>query len=142
MNSRIDQIWWALRLTYGLVAFLAGLDKFFNLLVNWESYLAPVAGNLLPVGTTSLMRVVGVVEMLVGVLILTNWTRVGGYVASGWLLLIALTLLLTGSHFDVAVRDVAMAVGAWTLAGLTEVRKPAEAGVAAGSVKRSARAEA
>jgi uncharacterized membrane protein YphA (DoxX/SURF4 family) len=141
-NSRIDQTWWALRLTYGLVAFLAGLDKFFNLLTNWESYLAPAVGNLLPVSVTSMMRTVGVVEMLVGILILTNWTRIGAYVASAWLLLIALTLPLTGSHFDVAVRDVAMAVGAWTLARLTEVRHPSKAASAGRLIGRSVGAEA
>ena len=141
-NSRIDHTWWALRLTYGLVAFVAGLDKFFNVLTNWENYLAPAIGNLLPVSATSSMRTVGVVEMLVGVLILTKWTRLGAYVASGWLLLIAFTLPLTGSHFDVAVRDVAMAVGAWTLARLTEVRHPAEAGSAGRFIGRSAGAEA
>ena len=140
-NLKIDQTWWALRLTYGLVAFLAGLDKYFDLRANWESYLAPAIANLLPVSATSMMRTVGIVEMLVGVLILTNWTRTGAYVASAWLLLIAFTLLLTGSYFDVAVRDVAMAVGAWTLARLTEVRHPAEATVA-GPVRRSAGAEA
>ena len=137
-NSRIDQTWWALRLTYGLVALLAGLDKFFNLLTDWGSYLPQTAGALLPVSAASLMRTVGVVEMIVGLLILTNWTRIGGYVASAWLLLIAFTLLLTGTHFDVAVRDVAMAIGAWTLARLTEVRQPADAGV---SIIRSAGAE-
>lgn len=141
-NSRIEKTWWALRLTYGLVAFLAGLDKFFNLLVNWESYLAPAVGNVVPLSATVLMRSLGIIEMLVGILILTNWTRIGAYVASGWLLLIALTLPLTGSHFDVAVRDVALAVGAWTLARLTEVRHPAEAAVSAGAIDRSARAEA
>ena len=142
INPRIDQTWWALRLTYGLVAFLAGLDKFFNLLANWESYLAPALGTLLPVSATSLMRSVGVIEMLVGILILTNWTRIGAYVASAWLLLIALTLPLTGSHFDVAVRDVAMAVGAWTLARLTEIRRPADAAAVTGLIRGSARAEA
>lgn len=142
MNPRIDQAWWALRLTWGLVAFLAGLDKFFNLLANWESYLAPAIVGLLPVSATALMRAVGVIEMLVGILILTNWTRLGAYVASAWLLLIALTLSLTGSHLDVAVRDVAMAVGAWTLARLSEVRKPAHAAVDAGLIRGSARAEA
>ena len=142
INPRIDQTWWALRLTYGLVAFLAGLDKFFNLLANWESYLAPAVAGLLPVSATALMRSVGIIEMMVGILILTNWTRIGAYVASAWLLLIALTLPLTGSHFDVAVRDVAMAVGAWTLARLTEVRTPAHAPVDAGLIRGSARAEA
>jgi uncharacterized membrane protein YphA (DoxX/SURF4 family) len=142
-NSAIDQVWWVLRLTYGLVAFLAGLDKFFNVLANWESYLAPAVGNLLPVSATSLMRAVGVVEMLVGILILTNWTRIGAWIASGWLLLIALTLPLTGSHFDIAVRDIAMAVGAWTLARLTEVRELADADAgAAEPIGRPARVEA
>jgi uncharacterized membrane protein YphA (DoxX/SURF4 family) len=141
-NSRIDQTWWALRLTYGLGALLAGLDKFFNLLTTWESYLAPAMGNLLPISATSLMRTVGIVEMLVGILILTNWTRIGAYVAAAWLLLIAFTLSLTGSHFDVAVRDVAMAVGAWALARLTEVRHPAEVTSAGRFVGRSAGAEA
>jgi hypothetical protein len=140
-HSRIDQTWWTLRLTYGLVAFLAGLDKFIGVLANWESYLAPAATNLLPLSPGSLMRTVGFVEMIVGLLILTSWTRLGAYVASAWLLVIAATLALSGSHLDVAVRDVAMAVGAWTLARLTEVRQPAEAEVA-NSVTHSAGATA
>jgi uncharacterized membrane protein YphA (DoxX/SURF4 family) len=140
-NTKIDQTWWTLRLTYGLVAFLAGLDKFFNLLTSWDSYLAPAVGNLLPLGATSLMCVVGVVEMLVGILILTAFTRIGAYVATAWLLLIAFNIALTGSHFDVAVRDVAMAAGAWTLARVTEARHP-EAGVAVGRIGRSAGMEA
>src|SRR3954454_17470687 len=92
----IEQPWMALRLTYGLVAFLAGLDKFFNLLTNWQTYLNPAIANVLPVSGATLMRSVGIVEMAVGILILTRWTRVGGYVASVWLLCIALNLLLTG----------------------------------------------
>ena len=127
-HSRIDQTWLALRLTYGLVAFLAGLDKFFHLLANWDAYLAPQIVSLLPVSTGLFMRAVGVVEMLLGVLILTAWTRFGAYVAAAWLLSIAVSLTLTGSYFDLAVRDVAMAVGAWTLARLSEVRKPEGSG--------------
>jgi hypothetical protein len=141
-NTRIDQTWWALRLTYGLVAFLAGLDKFFNLLAEWHTYLAPALANLLPVGAVSLMRAVGLVEMLVGILILTRWTRAGAYIASGWLLALAFNLALTGSYFDIAVRDVAMAVGAWTLARMTEVRQPAQIAVAAGPIGHSAGVEA
>jgi uncharacterized membrane protein YphA (DoxX/SURF4 family) len=141
-DSKIDQTWWVLRLTYGSVAFLAGLDKFFNVLANWESYLAPAVSSSLPLSAGTLMRGVGVVEMLVGILILTSWTRLGAYVASVWLLSIAVNLALTGSYFDVAVRDVAMAVGAWTLARLTEIRQPAEAPAVTRSTVRSASAEA
>jgi hypothetical protein len=77
------------------------------------------------------MHVAGIVEMAVGILILTRWTRVGAYLASAWLLSIALNLVTTGSFMDVAVRDLAMSVGAWTLARLTEARRPAESRVSA-----------
>ena len=123
-QTRIDQNWRALRWTYGLVAFLAGLDKFFHLLANWDQYLAPQIATLLPVSGAVFMRSVGVIEMLVGALILTAWTRTGAYIAAAWLVSIAINLALTGAYYDVAVRDVAMAVGAWTLARLTEAREP------------------
>jgi len=123
-NSEIDRIWWPLRLTYGVVALAAGLDKFFNLLTNWEMYVSPWAASLVPGGAGALMHAVGIIEMAVGILILTRWTRLGAYVASAWLLAIALNLLLAG-FLDTAVRDVAMSVGAWTLARITELREPA-----------------
>ena len=132
-HSQIDQTWLALRLTYGLVAFLAGLDKFFNLLTNWQTYLNPAIANVLPVSAPTLIRSAGIVEMAVGILILTRWTRIGAFVASAWLLLIALNLVLTGSFFDIAVRDVAMSVGAWTLARLTELREPVGNRIATGA---------
>lgn len=123
-NSRINQSWWSLRLTYGLVAFLAGLDKFFHILANWDAYLSPTILSLSPISGPAMMHIVGIVEMTVGLLILTHWTRLGAYAASAWLLCIAVNLVLTGSFFDVAVRDAALSVGAWTLAQLTELRDP------------------
>jgi hypothetical protein len=63
--------------------------------------------------------------MLVGLAILTRWTRIGAYVASVWLLLIAINLVTAGTFFDIAVRDVIMAIGAYTLASLTEARNRA-----------------
>jgi hypothetical protein len=123
-DFRIQQNWQALRLTYGLVAVLAGLDKFFHLLANWDAYLAPQVAALLPVSGAIFMRAVGVIEVLVGFLVLTAWTRIGAYIAAAWLLSIAANLALTGAHFDIAVRDAVMAVGAWTLARLTEARQP------------------
>ena len=68
------------------------------------------------------MGIVGVIEMIVGLAILTRWTRLGSYVAMLWLVLIALSLVLSGRFFDVAVRDLLMAIAAYTLARLTEVR--------------------
>ena len=82
------------------------------------------------------------IEMLVGIAVLTKWTRVGSYVAMVWLLAISLNLILTGRFFDVAVRDVAMAIGAYTLARLTEARQTAEAfGISLAEALRTPRRE-
>ena len=115
----------ALRIGLGLAAFLAGLDKFVGLLADWPGYLAPVVAGMLPTSPETFMRVIGVVEMIVGLAILTRWTREGAWVASAWLLLIAVNLVLTGRFFDVAVRDVAMAIAAFALARLTEAHAAA-----------------
>lgn len=124
-ENRLDSAWWALRVGLGAAAFLAGLDKFFNLLTDWEKYLNPLAERLLPVSGTTFMHIVGVIEIIVGLMILTRWTRLGSYVAMLWLALIAVNLISAGTFFDVAVRDLEMAIAAYTLARLTEVRQPA-----------------
>ena len=123
MDRRLDSAWWALRLGLGLGPFLAGLDKFFNLLAQWDMYLSPAVTKLLPVSGATFMRVVGVIEMIVGLAILTRWTRIGAYVAMVWLVLIAINLVTTGNFFDLAVRDLEIAIGAYALARLTEVRE-------------------
>lgn len=121
-NKHLDSAWWALRIGLGIGPFLAGLDKFFNLLTNWEMYLSPLAQKLLPFSATSFMHIVGVIEMIVGLAILTRWTRLGSYVAMIWLVAIAINLVTTGMFFDLAVRDLEIAIGAFTLARLTEAR--------------------
>ena len=121
MDSRMNMPWLALRLGIGLTATLSGLDKFFNVLANWSNYVSPLAAQMLPFSTTTFMGIAGIVELAVGIAILTAWTRLGAYVASAWLILVAINLALAG-YFDVAVRDVVMAIGAFTLARLTEVR--------------------
>lgn len=131
MDRRLDSAWWALRLGLGLGPFLAGLDKFFDILANWEMYLSPLALKVLPVSAGTFMRAVGVIEMIVGLAILTRWTRLGAYVAMLWLIAIAINLVSTGMFFDLAVRDLEIAIGAYTLARLTEVREAA--GIAAAS---------
>jgi hypothetical protein len=123
MDNRLNLPWTALRYGIGLTATLAGLDKFFNLLANWGSYVSPLAARLLPMSTGSFMHIVGVIELAVGLAILGGWTRIGAYVASAWLLGVAANLVLAG-FYDVAVRDVVMAIAAFTLARLAEVREP------------------
>lgn len=115
MNDHaLDSVYVPLKVTYGLVPLLAGLDKFVGLLADWEHYLSPSFVSMLPFSAKTFMMIVGVIEMAVGLAILTKLTRLGAYVAMGWLVLIAANLLLAGMP-DVAVRDLAMAVGAYSL---------------------------
>ncbi len=124
-DTRMNSAWWALRIGLGLGPFLAGLDKFFDILTDWKMYLSPVFVRLLPVSDVTFMHVVGVVEMAVGLAILTRWTRAGSYVAMAWLAAIAINLVSTGVFFDLAVRDLEIAIGAYALGRLTESREAA-----------------
>ena len=126
-DKRIDSAYWALRIAYGAVPVVAGLDKFTNLLVDWKTYLSPLLERLLPVSPAAFMHAVGVVEIAVGVLVLFAATRLGAWLAAAWLACIAVNILTSGHHLDVAVRDLVMALGAYTLARLEESRHAAVA---------------
>ena len=125
MTKGLNSAWWVLRVGLGLGPFLAGLDKYFNLLTDWGMYLNPAVEALLPISGGAFMRVVGVVEMAVGLAILAGRTRIGGYVAAAWLLAIAANLVSMGMFYDLAVRDVEIAIAAYTLARLSEARAEA-----------------
>lgn len=133
--TRLDSSRIALRVAFGLVPLLAGLDKFTYLLTDWSAYVGPLASSLLPVDPEIFLYGVGIVEVVVGLAVLTRWTVIGSYVAAGWLTLIAVNLVIAG-FFDVAVRDLVLAIAAFTLARLTEVHDSAEVGV--GEPQRSA----
>ena len=108
-----------LRILYGVVPIVAGLDKFTNLLANWTNYLNPLVLRVIPLTDVTFMRVVGVVEIIAGALVLTK-PRLGAYIVMVWLLAIALQLVFWGHFLDIAVRDIVMALGgALTLARLT-----------------------
>ena len=111
-----------LKWTYGLVPIVAGADKFMHILTDWDKYLAPAIANMLPVSTGSFMSVVGVIEIIAGILVLVR-PKIGSLVVALWLIGIAFNLLLTGQYFDVAVRDVVMAIGAFSLYMLSEKQK-------------------
>ena len=127
MDPRLQTPAQAMRIAIGLMATLAGIDKFFNILVDWGHYVSPLAAQLLPFPTDVFMWIVGVVELAVGISILTALPVLGAYVASGWLLLVAANLIL-GGYFDIAVRDVVLSIGAFTLARLIQVQDKVEIG--------------
>jgi len=123
LDGRLNVAWWALRIGLGLGPILAGIDKYFNILADWGMYLSPLATKVVPVNASTFMHVVGVVEVIAGAIVLSRWTRIGSYIVMAWLLAIAINLLTTEMFYDLAVRDVEIAIGAFTLAQLTAVRE-------------------
>jgi uncharacterized membrane protein YphA (DoxX/SURF4 family) len=109
-----------LKYTYGIVPIVAGLDKFTNLLTDWKNYLSVSMVNMLPFSAGMFMSIVGIIEIAAGVLVLLR-PRIGAFVVMAWLVLIALTLIFGGHYFDVAVRDLVMAIGACSLALLSGI---------------------
>jgi uncharacterized membrane protein YphA (DoxX/SURF4 family) len=104
---------------FGVVPIVAGLDKFTDLLVQWDKYLSPSFRGLIPMSPSAFMHLVGIVEIIVGIGVLfTPWTRVFAWIAAIWLWCIALNLL-TGRFYDIAVRDIVMGFSALCLARLT-----------------------
>lgn len=122
-DSRLNASWWALRIAVGLGPIIAGVDKYFNKLTDWSMYLSPLATKVIPVSSTTFMHVVGVIEVIAGLIVLSRWTKIGSYIVMLWLLAIAANLLTTGMFYDLAVRDVEIAVGAFALSQITAVRE-------------------
>ena len=104
---------------------LAGLDKFFHLLVNWDQYLAPVLTRLLPFSGHAFMLAVGVIEVVAGILVAFR-PRAGAWVVTLWLWGIVVNLLLVPGFYDIALRDFGLSLGALALARLSpEFYRPA-----------------
>jgi hypothetical protein len=123
-TESLSSIYLPLRLTYGLVPVVAGLDKFLNLLTDWGKYLPHGLTSVLPLPTSTVMAAVGCIEIAAGLAVLTKFTRLGAYVVMAWLVMIAATLVVSG-YFDIAVRDLVMAVGAFTLGQVAALRHEA-----------------
>lgn len=122
-DRRLNIAWWALRIGLGVAPIAAGADKFFNILADWSMYLSPLATRIVPVSQGTFMHLVGIVEIIAGIVVLSRWTRIGAYVVMAWLLAISLNLLSTGMFHDLAVRDVELSIAAFALAQLTAVRE-------------------
>ena len=106
-----------LRTVFTVAPVLFGLDKFAEVLTNWERYLAPEFNDLIPGSAHQAMLMVGVVEIAAGVLVAVL-PRIGGYVVAAWLAGIILNLLLIGDYYDIALRDFGLLIGALALARL------------------------
>jgi uncharacterized membrane protein HdeD (DUF308 family) len=108
-----------MRVTFGIVPIVAGIDKFANLLTHWGDYVNPTIAGMLPVSPETFMMIVGVIEITAGLIVLFR-PSIGAYIVSAWLVLIGLTLLVGGKFIDVAVRDFVMAIAAFGLARMAK----------------------
>jgi hypothetical protein len=106
-----------LRTVFTIAPIAFGLDKFFDILTNWQQYLAPWINDLVPGTGHQAMLAVGVVEILAGVLVAVR-PAIGAYVVAAWLLGIIINLLSIGDYYDIALRDFGLLVGALALAML------------------------
>jgi len=121
-DQRLNLSWWALRIGLGVGPIVTGIDKYFNKLTDWTMYLSPLATKVVPVSAATFMHIVGVAEIIAGLAVLSRWTKLGSQIVALWLLGIAVNLLTTGMFYDLAMRDVEIAIAAFVLSQLSAVR--------------------
>ena len=112
------QAFWLLRIAFTVAPILFGADKFANVLVNWEKYLAPWIRDVSPLSATHTMRVVGVIEIVAGIAVALK-PRYAAYIVAAWLAGIIINLLSYPGYYDIALRDFGLMLGALTLARLS-----------------------
>lgn len=118
IDSPSYQAYQILHVAFTVAPIIAGIDKYFHFLVNWDLYLAPIVPKTLHIGAHMFMLGVGAVEVIAGLLVAIA-PRIGGWVVGLWLCGIIANLLILGSYFDVALRDLGLAFGAFALARLS-----------------------
>src|SRR6266404_2597842 len=123
LDNSPESAYWALRIFLGAVPLVAGLDKYFNLLTDWTVYVNPVIVRIAHLSPAAFLHIVGIIEIVAGIAVFSRWSKIGSYVVMLWLIGIAINLLLMGKFFDVAVRDIGLAIAAFTLARLTALRE-------------------
>ena len=119
VNNKVTTVYTQLKFTYAIVPILAGIDKFTHLLTNWDKYLAPAVADVIPFEPHTFMLIVGVIEIIAGAIVLIR-PKLGAIIVALWLLSIVINLLISGEYFDIAVRDLVMAIGAYSLYLLAE----------------------
>jgi hypothetical protein len=115
-TKNVDLAYFLLKYTFVLVPIVAGADKFTNLLTHWDAYLSPNILSILPFSAGVFMMIVGVIEIIAGLIVLKK-PVLGGTIVAAWLVLIAVNLLFS-QQFDVAVRDLVMAIAAFSMTKL------------------------
>ncbi|HLO58159.1 MAG TPA: hypothetical protein VK179_05425 [Bacteroidales bacterium] len=120
INPSLRGVYTLLKYTFAIVPIVAGLDKFTNILTRWDHYLNPALTGMLPFSGHTFMYLVGIIEIIAGILVLIKPVT-GTLIVSAWLVLIALSLITGGNYLDVAVRDLVMAISAFSASRLARL---------------------
>jgi uncharacterized membrane protein YphA (DoxX/SURF4 family) len=118
VNRNAEQAFQILRIGFTVAPILAGLDKFFDVLVDWDKYLSPMANNVLGGHGHAFMLLVGIIEIIAGIGVFVK-PRVFAYIVAAWLLLIIINLLSIPGYYDIALRDLGLMLGALALGRLS-----------------------
>jgi len=118
-SSPAYQAYRILHFGFVVAPIVAGLDKFFHLLVNWDQYLPGVVANISPIPPHTLMLIVGVIEIVAGIGVAIK-PRIFAYVVAAWLAVIMINLLLIPGYFDIALRDFGLLLAALALGALSQ----------------------
>lgn len=120
-ENRFRALWSMSRYVYGIVPILIGADKFTFFIVNWNIYVSSYAASIIPI--TMIVPLVGIIEIIAGLLILTKYPRFGAYLVAAWIGIVIINLFLIGNLYDIILRDIAIAYGYIVFAKLTELNE-------------------
>ncbi len=125
-EEKFNTLWISLKYIYGFVAILIGVDKFIFCIVDWNIYVSPWVVMYFPtIIAANIVQIVGVIEVVAGLVVLSQWTRFGAYLVAAWIGVVILNLLTIGGMYDIVLRDVAIAVGYIAFGVLTELKETA-----------------
>lgn len=119
-NHMLNQTYNLMKYVFVIVPIVAGADKFTNILTDWTQYVNPSLEGMLPFSAVTFMMIVGVIEIIAGVIVFAK-PQIGGLIVAAWLTLIALSLIAGWMYVDVAVRDLVMAIAAFSMTRLSKV---------------------
>ncbi len=117
-ERRVYQAYRLLQVIFVVAPIIAGIDKFFYALANWSAYLSPMALQMVSGQHRGLMKIIGIIEILVGIGVIFK-PKIFAFIVAVWLLIIILNLLSTGSYFDIAIRDFGLFLAAIALSRLS-----------------------
>lgn len=118
-NNQLKTVYTTLKYVFVILPIVAGADKFSNFLTDWTQYINPLILDIIPVTGATFMMIVGIIEIIAGLIVLKN-SYIGGFIVSAWLTGIALSLIAGWMYVDVAVRDLVMAISAFSMAKLSK----------------------